>query len=162
MYCANCKQYVADGSAVCPHCGSPLPQVAPNPQQQTTANYFNQAPQQPQYQPPVQQGMPYNQGYQPNPYQQANYQSDLSTAKTLAIVALVTGIIGFSLVAWICGGIAMSKFNAIPDIPPYAVEKAKGKKMALWGIIIPFIWIVLAIVFYAIIFAVGIGAASYY
>lgn len=167
MYCEHCNQYVADGTAICPYCNTPLPQTAGRPTPQND-NFFNQGAQRTQYQQnayqPQQPNYQYpQQPYAPNPYAQySNYQSELSTAKTMAIVALITGIIGINIIAWIFGGIGLSKLGSIPDIPQFANEKKKTKSMCIWGIIIPFIWGLIAVLCYVLFFAVLAGTASYY
>ena len=166
MYCEHCRQYVADGTAICPYCNTPIPQVG---EAQPQANYFNQPQPQPQpqyqYQNSQQQVYQAMQGYpppQPNPYAQySNYESELSTSRTMGIVALIAAFF-IPLVAWICGGIGLSKANSVPDLPQFAAEKSKCKKMNIWGIIIPFILGVIGILFYVIVIVAFMGVTSYY
>ncbi len=140
MYCSNCKNYVADGTTICPYCQTPLPQTG------TQTNYYQQQAQQA---PAYQQAPVY-----PQPMMNdQKYTNDLSTANTLGIIALIFGLLGVGIVAWICGAIGLGMSNSIPDLPQYADKKHKAKLLCIWGIIIPIIWSVIAIIAYVIFFA---------
>lgn len=104
MFCSKCGNEINDEAVICPNCGCP------------TKNY--NAPQTPAIQPN------YAQYYQPV-YRPKSAEQELSTARTLGIVAIVAGIF-IPLVGWICGGIGISKANKIiaPEFP-YTIESAK-------------------------------------
>ena len=144
MFCKNCGSTIPDGSAVCPFCSSPQEPAAP--QQPAQPEY-----QQPQYQQPAQPD------YQQNAYQQPAYQqpvapapqgkSEASTAKTLGIVAIITAFICTPLVAFICGGIGMSKANAVLAVNPADPEAQSAKKLNMIGIIIAAVVAVIGIIY---------------
>ena len=90
-------------------------------------------------------------GYPQPMFNDQKHEKDLSTANTLGIVALIFGIIGIGLVAWICGGIGISTLNSIPDLPQYADRKHKTKLLCIWGIIIPIIVSVIVTILYVIL-----------
>lgn len=91
MFCPNCGNQIADGSAFCPNCGNTVNAAPQQPQQPVY-----QQPVQPQYQQPV-----YQQPAQPQ-YQQPVYQQPAAPAadfatmarKNLAIIMVVIAIFG--------------------------------------------------------------------
>ena len=117
------------------------PPVQPqgNPQNNSQNNYY-----QPGFnQPPVNPADPYAQQYQqPDPIADANANS----AKTLGIVAVVFGFI-IPLVAWICGGIGLSKATKVLYINPFHQKAKSAKTFCIVGIIIGVVvWIINMIV----------------
>ena len=152
MICKNCNQQISDESLFCPYCGSaveqpapvaepapqptpqPVPQPAPQPQvQQPVAQY--QAPQQPQQ--PEQ--------FYPNPV--AQLDTDVDSAKTLGIVALIAAFF-IPLVSYICGGIGLSKVKKLKGNAneKQAQKLESARKFCLAGIIVSSVFIVLSII----------------
>jgi len=147
-YCSNCRNYVADGSRICPYCHAAIPQAAPN--------YYTRNP---GYNPPPPQPQTFA---QPVDIMDQQNRNNLSNANTLGIVSLVLAIIGFHLIAWICGGVGLSKANSVPELPQYANDRHKARLLNIWGIIIPFIKVALALLFYLIVFLIyGASFFSY-
>lgn len=158
MYCYKCGQLVDDNANTCPYCGETLNQN----------NYFNQQQPNQQYSQPDQQGQyyqqsqynqynQYNQPYQP---MSKNWMEEISTSKTLGLIAIVISFF-MPFLGWVFGGIGLSKANSVPFIPHLEAEKRKARKMNIWGIVIPFIEIAIAVIFYLLIIGI-IGFASYY
>lgn len=113
------------------------PPVQPqgNPQNNSQNNFY-----QPGFnQPPVNPADPYAQQYQqPDPIADANANS----AKTLGIVAVVFGFI-IPLVAWICGGIGLSKATKVLYTNPFHQKAKSAKTFCIVGIIIGVVvWII--------------------
>lgn len=117
-------------------------------------NYFNQ-------------GQTNNQGYyQACPPNQSEQQIKevISSANTLGILAIVLGILLTPLAGIICGAVGLSKLNSIPNIPMNPIitnDKAKAKKLNIWGIALPIALYVVAVIFMVIMFTVmGLATAS--
>ncbi len=75
---------------------------------------------------------------------------------TLAIISLITGIIGFSLIAIITGHIAKKQFKENPD-------KYSGEGMATAGLILGYIWLALILIpvcFITVMALLGPGIGS--
>ncbi|MBL1073018.1 DUF4190 domain-containing protein [Nocardia sp. 2] len=56
---------------------------------------------------------------------------------TLAIVTLVTGILGLCLIPWILGFISLGQIKKSGE---------KGRGMAIWGMVIAVIWTVIGVI----------------
>lgn len=167
MFCEKCGQQIPDDSTFCPFCNNVV--STPNPQQ---GSYYapaqdNYQPQQDAYsQPQPEQYFNPQGAYQNNPYpnQQPNVpfidqniMNQISNCRTLGLVAIIVGIF-VPIVGWICGGIGLSNSKNIPDLPQYAKDKKTVKNMNLAGIIIPFVSYALLIIFYLVIFGIGMAA----
>lgn len=130
-----------------------------NPQQNNA--YYNNDAQQNYFN----QGQPNNQGfYQSCPPNQAEQQFKevISSANTLGILAIVLGILLTPLAGIICGAVGLSKLNNVPDMlmnPLLAKDKAKAKKLNIWGIVLPTALYIIAIIF-MIIFVSIMGLAT--
>lgn len=161
MFCTNCGNQIAEGSAFCPYCGTSLAQSQPQ-QPQAPVNPVAQTPQQGAYTAPEQgafPGQPYAQQptYQPyagqaqygapvydpnNPYGYAPQQSvsdeEVKSTRTLGIVAIVVGIF-IPLVGYICGGIGLSKVRKLDFFanPMQKEQLNKNKVLCILGIVIP-------------------------
>lgn len=120
-------------------------------------------------------GQQYNQQYNPNGFYQGNPQQmfieqeinkNLSSAKTLGILAIVLGLLFSPIVGIICGAIGLSKVNDIVNLtsnPMIEQEKKKVKKLNKLGIIIPIVVYAVIILFTIIITVVAsLGLASSY
>lgn len=186
VYCNICGTAVPENATNCPVCGSymntqaaapPQPQAQPQPQ----ANPYSAPPQPtPQVNPYSQQPGQYS---NQNPYSPSGTyvvqpvtpvqpmpggpvptdpNKMASDAKTLGIVALVAAFF-LPLAAWICGGIGMSKANqcilmAQAGADPYLLNTAESaKKLCLAGIIVGVVRAVLVMMFYIVMFAMGMA-----
>ena len=117
-------------------------------------NYFNQ-------------GQPNNQDYYqacpPNNSEQ-QFKEIVSSANTLGILAIVLGILLTPLAGIICGAVGLSKLNSLPNIPMNpAIEndKAKARKLNIWGIVLPIALYIILIVLMIIMFTfMGLATAS--
>ena len=155
MFCNNCGNFAPEGSAVCPYCSSPLGAqnaqgAQPNYQQPT---YQQPTYQQPTYQPPA---------YQPPAYQQPAYQPtnpEISTAKTLGIVSIITAILCFTLASFICGGIGISKANSVLALNPTDPLALEAKKYNKIGLILAGVLTGLYIVVYIFLIIAGVLSA---
>ncbi|QLY30885.1 DUF4190 domain-containing protein [Nocardia huaxiensis] len=56
---------------------------------------------------------------------------------TLAIVTLVTGILGLCLIPWILGAISLGQIKKSGE---------KGRGMAIWGMVIAVAWTIIGII----------------
>lgn len=143
MICKNCNQQISDESAFCPYCGTPVEQTVSEPTAapQPEAQYV--PPAQPVQQPVYQQPQP--QQYYPNPA--AQFESDVDSAKTLGIVALV-GAFFLPLISYICGGIGLSKIKKLkPQANEQQTAKLKSaKSLCTAGIIVHTVLVVLSII----------------
>lgn len=183
MYCPKCGSFVTDDAQVCPNCNEPiLKENFNNSAQQpndgvyytpqnnngqnntyynntqsnydSQSNYFNQA-------------QPNNQGYYqacpPNQFEQ-QFKEAISSANTLGILAIVLGILLTPLAGIICGAVGLSKLNSIPNIPMSPTltnDKAKAKKLNIWGIALPTALYIVAIILMVIMITVmGFATAS--
>ena len=110
-----------------------------------------QNPQNPQYQYPPQPGYPAAPpapGYPaapPAPTYQAPYgQPPMMVAQQgtngMAIAALITGILGINLLAWIFGGVALSQIKRTGQ---------NGRGMAIAGIVLGLVWVALVVILVA-------------
>ena len=63
---------------------------------------------------------------------------EVSSARTLGIVAIITGILGIALVGWICGGIGLSRAKGwmFTTDPSLAYDAKKAKNLNVAGIVI--------------------------
>ena len=179
MICQNCNQQISDESAFCPYCGSaqqpvaqPEPQPAPQPEPQPAPQPEPQpAPQpqpqpasqpqpapQPQYQSQYQQPQQSGQFY-PNPV--AELDSEVDSAKTLGIVALV-GAFFLPLISFICGGIGLSKIKKLkPQANEQQAAKLKSaKSLCTAGIIVRSVFIVISIIVAIIVSVFAVKAAK--
>ena len=177
MFCTNCGNQVADGSAFCPYCGTSFAQTQQQPQQQPQAPVTPvvQAPQQGSYTAPEQVAYPgqsYGQqptyqpyggqpqygtpGYDPNnpygyaaPPQQGVSEAEIKSTRTLGIVALVVGFF-IPLVGYICGGIGLSKVRKLSFFadPMQKQQLDKNKVLCILGIVIPAVMNVIASIAY--------------
>lgn len=159
MFCNKCGASISDEYKVCPHCGNV---VAGN---QYNATYTNQPNyQQGQYYQPPQ----YNQQqYPPFNQEQSNINDEISTAKTLGIIAIVCGLclpsIGW-IVALVCGIIGLTKVNHALSSPYGASnpDARTAKKMNIAGIVIPIVEVVLVIIAWILIAFLGIAMVDSY
>ena len=139
--CTKCGAQIDDNAAFCPVCG--------NQENAQQAQYQQPQYQQPQYQQPQYQQPQYQYQYQqPYPYQQTD--PNLSTAKTLGIIALVTFFLSIPIVPIICGGIGLSKANASLQMNPYFQEMKTAKTLNLVGLILGIVQVIGFIVIYVI------------
>lgn len=113
MFCSKCGNEINDEAVICPNCGCP------------TQNYNK--PQEPVVQPN------HTQYYQPA-YRPKSVEQEISTARTLGIIAIIAGVF-IPLAGWICGGIGYSKANKLID-PNFADVIEGAKKLNLVGLII--------------------------
>lgn len=132
-----------------------------NPQQNNA--YYNNDAQQNYFN----QGQSNNQGfYQSCPPNQAEQQFKevISSANTLGILAIVLGILLTPLAGIICGAVGLSKLNNVPDMlmnPLLAKDKAKAKKLNIWGIVLPTALYIVAIIFMIILVSImGLATAD--
>lgn len=160
MFCSKCGNIINDDVAVCPHCGTATNTYQPVSQQPPVQPNYQQPPVQPNYQQPdqpVYQQVTVQPGFQqvpPQAYnpQAAQFNNDVSTAKTLGIVAIIAGIF-IPLAGWICGGIGLSKAKHCLAMNPASYEAQNAKKLNIAGLIVTSVLYALIILFYIIIFA---------
>lgn len=159
MYCTKCGSYLSDSAVVCPNCNSAVNTKAYantdnytagsngvyyTPQQEEqSSNYYTQ---QNNYQPN-------SQDYYNSNAQNFNYyeiKQKLSGANTLAILAIILGLVFTPIAGVICGAIGLSTINSIPNIPNNNMinaERERIKKLNIIGIVIPVaIWVVLVVI----------------
>ena len=169
MYCESCGSFIPDGQAFCSNCGAPAPQAATQPEVQPAAQQFEQpAPQavpvqpvpvQPAYQQPV-----YQQPVQPM-YQQPVYaqpvvattasQAPVKRSNGSAVVGMVFGILTL-LLAWIpvfniLTTALFGLMGLIFSIVGVAKKNAKGKPLAIAGLVTSIIAIVFTILYYVFV-----------
>ena len=142
MICKNCNQQISDESLFCPYCGTAVEQGTPAPEAQPAPQ-----PQQPvaQYQPQAQYQQSQPGQFYPNPT--AQIDSEVDSAKTLGIVALI-GAFFCPLVSYICGGIGLSKIKKLkPQANEQQTQKlASAKKLCVAGITVRTVLIVISII----------------
>lgn len=125
------------------------------------SNYFNNAPQQSQYQP---NGNGFYQANQPN-YVDQQIKENISTANTLGILAIVLGILMTPIAGIICGAIGLSKLNSVPGALTQllARERDKARKLNILGIALPIgLWIISIILIFVFVMVLGFTAADLY
>ena len=124
MFCTKCGNFYDDNAMVCPYCGCPKP-----------THYTNGQPINPQmYNPQVTQ-----------------FNSNVSSAKTLGIISIVLGII-IPIVGWICGGIGLSKSNSLVALNPASEEANNAKKLNTIGLIVTSAVYVIKIIISALVY----------
>lgn len=111
MFCSKCGKEIFDEAVVCPNCGC------------QTSNYKTQAPQE----NPTPQTVP----VQPS----VDVEKNKSTGKTLGIIGIVVGIF-IPLVGWICGGIGLSKLNAVLNVSMDDKEAISIKNINVGAIVV--------------------------
>ena len=79
---------------------------------------------------------------------------EISSARTLGIVSIITGLLGIALVGWICGGIGLSRAKSwlFTNDTSLLYDARKAKSLNVAGIII-------STVVFAIYFIIGIMTA---
>lgn len=97
MFCSKCGQKIATEAVICPACGCPT--------QNYNKNQTNQFP-----------------AYQQYDTQTNNYEKDISSAKTMGLIAIIGGLF-IPLIGWIFGGIGIAKCNKYPN--DYSVQSVK-------------------------------------
>ncbi len=175
MICKNCNQQISEESLFCPYCGSaveqpvteqPIPEQAPVAEQPAPQPISQPAPApQEQYQQPTgqyqqaQYQQPQSQQFYPNPV--AQLDSEVDSAKTLGIVALI-GAFVCPLVSYICGGIGLSKVKKLkPQSNEQQAQKLKSaKNLCTAGIIVHTVLVVLSIVITIVFSVVAVKAAE--
>ena len=65
-------------------------------------------------------------------------RQEVSSARTMGIVSIITGILGIALVGWICGGIGLSKSKRwlFTNDTALLADARKAKKLNVAGIIV--------------------------
>lgn len=157
MTCNHCGGVMPEGAVFCPYCGMAQAFVPQNPPSRASefSPHESIATAQVPYAQPNYAQLPYGQdpygqffygqeGYAPMP--QAYYmptcvsESDMSTVRTLGLVALIVGIF-VPLAGYICGGIGLAKISKLLSYAyPLQVQALKKSRvLCLLGIIIPFV-----------------------
>lgn len=137
----------------------PQPQQPVNPYSTQSGQYAGQNPYSPQGTYQQTSGMP--------PVMMADPHKEVSTAKTLGIVAIVMAFF-WPLVSWICGGIGISKANNVVTMAqayadPYLLSAAEeAKKLNKVGIIISIVLAALSIIGIILLMSLGIMAGLDY
>lgn len=146
MYCPNCGKEILENTAFCAYCGAQVKAQQP-------------APEQPQYQQPVQQGYyqpQYQQPVQPNFYQQTMVDENESDAT----ISFVCGILSFffGLIPIILAFVFGNRYlDGTGYRKPENEKRAlTGKKLAKIALIIQIVVIVLYVLF-AIVLAAGVS-----
>ena len=85
MFCSKCGNQIMDEAIICPNCGCPT----------NNYNQFNKTA-----------------NPQKNAFPNYNLQKELADAKTLGLIAIISGLF-IPLIGWICGGIGVSKCNKL-------------------------------------------------
>ncbi len=146
----------------------PQPQPQPEPQPQPPVNpYSAQSGQYSNQNPYSQQGAYAQPAPGVQPMMGTDPMKEISTAKTLGIVAIVMAFI-WPLVSWICGGIGISKANSVITMArsmadPYLLSTAEeAKKLNKVGIIISLVLTALSFILIIILGAAGVMAGLNY
>lgn len=179
-YCTSCGAQLPEGAANCPICGSVIYEhvnqtnTPPQPQYTQPQGEYYQPPQEGNYyQPPydTQQQNPYTapqQQYGYNQVQNAQEAKNVSTAKTLGIIAIVFAFIR-PLVSWICGGIGISKANSAIAFAQQignaqmVSEAENAKKFNKIGIILSIVLYVILIILIIMMVSLGVfDSIDYY
>ncbi len=150
-YCSKCGSLIENNADVCPECGAPVNESAPQPDAGYQQNNYQQPPYNPNYQQPY---APYN--------PQAQLIREIDTANTLGIVSLVCSLLGAalcSIAAIVTGIICMNKIKPYMNEKQFPNDKARsaynlGKagliiavvKIGL-GILAAIAWVVFVVVF---------------
>ncbi len=157
MFCSKCGSQITDGALFCPNCGAAVEQnnnYYNTEEQMPENNYYNPSAQNDGYQNPVQQQYQYG--------NDAGFlaQKELSTARTLGIVSIVLGILGINLIAWICGGVGLSKANRYLNIydPQLQILAKESRKLNIIGLVITS---VLALFYTVLTILTAVGSASF-
>ena len=91
-------------------------------------------------------------------------RQEVSSARTMGIVSIITGILGVALIGWICGGIGLSIANRylFSNNIQIRASAQEAKKLNKIGLIVSSVIFALALVFAIIMFAVTFGLVSTY
>lgn len=116
-YCTNCGAAIASG-AFCTTCGTPASGEAADATPQASAQAS-----------PSTSNQTFNSARQP-----------VASTNTLAIIALVTSLLGVHLAGIICGHIALSQIKTTGE---------SGRGLALAGLIIGYVGVVVVVLFVA-------------
>lgn len=75
-------------------------------------------------------------------------RQEAASARTMGIVAIITGILGIALAGWICGGIGLSKAKRcmFTNDPVLLEQAGKAKKLNVAGIVVSTLVFVIYIV----------------
>lgn len=176
MYCESCGSFIPDGQAFCSNCGAPVsqpvPQQAPQPAAEpVSAPAPAPAPQaipvQPAYQQPAYQQPTYQQpAYQQPAYQQPVYtaqpvvvstvsQAPVKSSNGSAVAGMIFGILAIIL-AWIplfniFTTILFGLLGLIFSIIGIVKKNAKGKAMAITGLVLTILATIFTILYYVFI-----------
>lgn len=84
-------------------------------------------------------------------------RNEISSARTLGIVSIITGILGIALAGWICGGIGLSKSKRwmFTNDTFLLAEARKAKKLNVIGLVLSTI----VFVVYLVIVIMSIAAS---
>lgn len=65
-------------------------------------------------------------------------RQEVSSARTMGIVSIITGILGVALIGWICGGIGLSKAKRwlFTNDTELLAQAGKAKKLNVAGIVV--------------------------
>lgn len=177
-FCTNCGKPIVEDAASCPHCGAVIYNHIQQPGSAQAGQYYQPPQEQAQpgayYQPPQEQAQPgayYQPPQQPQinqmPYvdpqavQGAQLSQQLSSARTLGIVAIIAAFFS-PLIAWICGGIGSGKANKAilfanqTGNMPLLADAQKAKRLNTIGIVLG----ACIVLFFVVIAVLGGGAMN--
>lgn len=149
MYCIHCGKQIDDSATFCCYCGTKLKNDAPPPQYGESSQGQNiYPPNNGYYQNNLQNNSPQYNHYENNAPQYYRPQNNgyVDTSNPIAIVGFVFAFI-FALVGLICSIIGYNKAKN---------ENAQHGDLAYAGIIISIVSMVIAFVFWIIIFIVAL------
>lgn len=75
-------------------------------------------------------------------------RQEISSARTMGIISIITGILGVAIVGWICGGIGLSKSKRwlFTNDTVLLADARKAKKLNVIGVVISTVIFVLYLV----------------
>ena len=168
MYCPSCGYPAQENDRFCRNCGKVLREEPRNetiydngvktpteeldaksdPYRDSETGYTAPPSMNTQPSPP-----PYYGTYTADPV-----SSEISTAKTMGIIAIICAVVGFPIVSIVLGAIGISKMNRLLSMDPMLDPAVEAKKLSKIGLIVGIVSLVLAVLIIAACIAVFILA----
>lgn len=176
MYCSKCGNQIEEGGSFCRYCGAPIEkqevyaphdrsaynyQEQPQYQQQAYQTQYQQQYQRQNQQEFVQQAY---EAHQRSIYENITAGQDISKSRTLGTFSIIFALLGFHFLAWILGGIGLSKANRYIYSRDLLIGSSarSAKKMNKAGLIISIVLFMIGVIGGILLALYSYGFLSYY